>query len=238
MRSSRGRSGRRGTSQAARWIEERAGERTDDVVELLAHHYATALELARATGDEVRAAAVLPIAVRYLRRAGEHAISLDPAVGASLLQRTLDLLARNDPERPVVLVALAEALDQSARRSAAAERMAEAIAAFEAQGNELAAARTAVRLRLTYHVLNDDRAYHVADRAFAYLTTLEPSADLVYGLMEQAVDEQAVGRLTEALQTLDRAMDVVQTLGIDPPPRLLRIPRGDSGWARRRGRPR
>ena len=35
----------------AAWIEEKAGDRVDDLAEILAHHYATALELAQAAGD-------------------------------------------------------------------------------------------------------------------------------------------------------------------------------------------
>ena len=208
---------------AAAWIEERAGERPDDVVELLAHHYATALDLARATGDEARAAAVLPTAVRYLRQAGNRAINLDPAVGAGLLRRALDLVPGDDAERPRILVDLAEALDQVAERRTAAELFEEAITGFELRGDKLSAARATVRLRLVYHVLNDPRAFKIADRAFAYLTALEPSADLVYGLTEQAVDLQAVGRLDEALEQLNRALEVSRSLGIDPPARLMRF---------------
>lgn len=208
---------------AAAWIEERAGERPDDVVELLAHHYSTALELARATGDAARAAAILPTAVRYLRQAGVHAISLDPAVGAGLLRRALDLVPGDDPQRPRILVDLAEALDQVGEGRTAADRFAEAIAGFERQGDELSAARATVRLRLTYHTLNDPRAFEIADGALAYLTGLGPSADLVYGLTEQAVDLQAVGRVDEALEQFNRALKVAETIGVDPPPRLMRF---------------
>ena len=36
---------------AARWLEAKAGDRVEDVAELLAHHYTTALDLAASTGD-------------------------------------------------------------------------------------------------------------------------------------------------------------------------------------------
>ena len=228
---------------AAAWIEARAGERPDDVVELLAHHYATALELARATGDEARAAAILPTAVRYLHQAGKHAISLDPAVGAGLLRRALDLTSTADAERPRILVDLAEAMDQVGERRIAAELFAEAVSDFDRLGDELAAARATVRLRLAYHVLNDPRAFRVADRAYAYLTGLEPSADLVYGLTGQAVDLQAEGRVDEALEQFNRALDVAKAIGVDPPPRLMRfravvrMRRGDAAASRTSSEP-
>ena len=40
---------------AAAWIERKAGERVDDLAELLAHHYLQALELAEAAGDTEQA---------------------------------------------------------------------------------------------------------------------------------------------------------------------------------------
>src|SRR4029450_12749696 len=36
---------------AAGWVERKAGERVEDLSDVLAHHYLTALELAQAAGD-------------------------------------------------------------------------------------------------------------------------------------------------------------------------------------------
>ena len=36
---------------AAAWIERKAGERVEDLADVLAHHYLQALELARAAGE-------------------------------------------------------------------------------------------------------------------------------------------------------------------------------------------
>ena len=41
---------------AARWIESKAPERSEDLADVLAYHYATALELARAAGQTELAA--------------------------------------------------------------------------------------------------------------------------------------------------------------------------------------
>ncbi len=41
---------------AARWIESKAPERVEDLADVLAYHYATALELARAAGQTEQAA--------------------------------------------------------------------------------------------------------------------------------------------------------------------------------------
>ena len=208
---------------AARWIEGKAGERVDDVVELLAHHYATAHELAGATGDANAAAELRPLAARYLARAGDHAAALDPAAGAALYRRALERIPDDDPQRPAILTALAEAVDQVAEHTAAAELFEEAIVAFKRHGDPIGAARTTVRLRIVLHILNEERAFHVADEAFKLLTSLEPSPDLVYGLTEFGVDEYAVARNEEALQTFDRALQVAEAIGMSVPPRLLRF---------------
>ena len=44
-----------GTAPAAAWLERKAGERAEDLADVLAHHYLTALELARAAGQTERA---------------------------------------------------------------------------------------------------------------------------------------------------------------------------------------
>src|SRR4029079_12758322 len=62
---------------AARWIEEVAAGRTEDVADVLAYHYTTALDLARATGEAEQAASLGPTARRFLTLAGDRALNLD-----------------------------------------------------------------------------------------------------------------------------------------------------------------
>ena len=62
---------------AADWLEEAAGERVDEFADILAHHYVTALDLARAVGDEDLAASLVAPTVRCLTLAGERALRLD-----------------------------------------------------------------------------------------------------------------------------------------------------------------
>ena len=57
---------------AAKWIEAQAGDRVDDVADVLAHHYSTALGLARATGDEGQSSELEAPALRFLLLAGER----------------------------------------------------------------------------------------------------------------------------------------------------------------------
>ena len=62
---------------AAAWIERKAGERFEDLAEVLAHHYLQALEFAEAAGDTEQAGELAPQARRFLALAGERALGLD-----------------------------------------------------------------------------------------------------------------------------------------------------------------
>ena len=65
---------------SAEWIERISGERVTDHAEFLAHHYRTALELARAAGDAGQADGLLDAAVRFGALAGERAIRVERRV--------------------------------------------------------------------------------------------------------------------------------------------------------------
>ena len=59
---------------AAAWIERQAGERVEDLADVLAHHYLSALELTRAAGQTEQATELEASAIRYLTLAGERAL--------------------------------------------------------------------------------------------------------------------------------------------------------------------
>ncbi len=69
---------------AADWIEERAGERAEDLADVLAYHYAEAIELARSAGAET--GELDDRALRFLMLAGERASHLDRVEGAGALR--------------------------------------------------------------------------------------------------------------------------------------------------------
>src|SRR5205823_1897327 len=78
---------------AAAWIERKAGERVEDLAELLAHHYLQALELAQISGDTEQAEQLALPARRFLALAGERALGLDTAQAEAWLSRALALPA-------------------------------------------------------------------------------------------------------------------------------------------------
>ena len=97
---------------AAAWLEAKAGDRVEDISEVLAHHYTTALELAEAVGDGPLADAVRPAAARLLRLSGDRSLGLDTAIALTAYERALALMADDDPERAMVTLRLGSALLQ------------------------------------------------------------------------------------------------------------------------------
>ncbi len=85
---------------AATWIESKAPERVEDLADVLAYHYATALELAQAAGQTEQASELEAPALRFLTLAGERALGLDTAAALSNLERALALTPPGHPERP------------------------------------------------------------------------------------------------------------------------------------------
>ena len=130
---------------AAAWIERKAGERVEDLAELLAHHYLQALELAQAAGDTKQADELTAPARRFLALAGERALGLDTAQAETRLARALELCPADDPERPELLLRWADAAFQAGRPREAAAALDEALDLFRARGENEAEARALIR---------------------------------------------------------------------------------------------
>ena len=84
---------------AAAWIEGKAGERAEDLADVLAHHYQAALELDRAAGIGEQSEELEAQALRYLALAGERALSLDVDQAERQLAVALELAPAGHPER-------------------------------------------------------------------------------------------------------------------------------------------
>ena len=86
---------------AAAWIESQAPERVEEVADALAYHYATALDLAHATGDTHQVTALEDPARRFLTLAGERALGLDTDAAMTNLERALALTPESTPRPPL-----------------------------------------------------------------------------------------------------------------------------------------
>ncbi len=76
---------------AAEWIESHAGERVEDLADVLAYHTTEALELAESAGLAAEANEMRASARRYLMLAGERAMRLDVMRARDLFEQALEL---------------------------------------------------------------------------------------------------------------------------------------------------
>ena len=213
---------------AARWLESRAGERVEDQADVLAHHYATALELSRASGDAARAAELEAPAFRFLSLAGERSLGLDAAGALPSLERALALVPEGHPERAAALVRFGEAAHLAGRYGESIAALEEAIASFTDRGDIRAATRAMLLLVLPLGRVGDPRYSAIVSEVLELLDPLGPSEDLIAALAASASRDALRGRYESAKQHAERALAMARELGLPPPARAL----GFRGMAR------
>jgi class 3 adenylate cyclase/tetratricopeptide (TPR) repeat protein len=96
---------------AAQWIESLGGDRSEDLADVVAHHYLIALELLRETGKD--AGQVAESARVALRQAGDRAASLSAFSAAARFYEQALALWPADGDRPQLLLRLGRALYQA-----------------------------------------------------------------------------------------------------------------------------
>ena len=197
---------------AAEWLEAKAGDRAEDVAEVLAHHWATALELSRAAGQAERATSLEPRALRFLTLAGEKASGLDMAAAVASFERALALTPPGHPGRPRLLVKVAGAMADSGRMREAVELAREAVETLRVQGDLVAALDAMGVLEDCYTMLADARRWAVVAERLAIAQTLPPGDEVVRAFVGAAQAEQWAGRHEAALELLDRALTMDASL--------------------------
>jgi class 3 adenylate cyclase len=213
---------------AAAWIERKAGERVEDLAEVLAHHYLQGIELFEAAGEHDEATALAPSARRFLALAGERALGLDTAQAESRLARALGLTPHDDPERAVVVARWAEAAYQAGRLGEAAEALDEVLDSLRASGRTEATARALqLRSRLAQR-LGQSHRVTLAAEAVHLLEQRSPGQPLVDAYAQLAASHHLNGEYAEAIAAADRARGLTQRLGLSEPARAL----GYGGYAR------
>jgi DNA-binding SARP family transcriptional activator/tetratricopeptide (TPR) repeat protein len=197
--------------RAAEWIESLG--RREDHVELLAHHYAQALELARAIGGET--GELEERARSTLRDAGDHAASLGALPSAvRFYGQALELWPEDDPERGVLLLRRAHArlfteIDVEEELQAAAESLL-------AAGDRLRAAEaTALLVTLYQEWGRGTLAREHLDRARDLIAGLPPSPEKAQALAEACRSRMMSGENEEAIRLGDEALAICDQLGLD-----------------------
>ena len=210
-------------ARAAAWIESLG--RAEDHAESVAHHYLSALELARAAGHD--ASGLEEHARRAFRNAGDHASALF-TYGAALefYESALRLWPLDDPERGELVFRRAEAGFHLDRRL---EPLVEARDALLADGNSERAAEAETLLALAVYFQDDDkrRVLEHAAQAAAMVQATPPSRAKTFVLANQArllavtdheEDAIPIGRealaLAEELALYDLWANALNTIGM------------------------
>lgn len=193
---------------AARWLEAKAGERVEDIADVLAHHYAAALELARAGRSEQAAELEAPT-LRFLTLAGERASNLDIATSRSLLLQALELAPQGHPGRARTLALLARAERMSNNVTVAIGLFAEAVAAHEAAGDRVGADDAMLRMSAAAGYGGDHaRAESLIDQVIARLEAEGPSELLARAYTAKQFRHQ------NDLSWSDRALAIAEQLDL------------------------
>jgi class 3 adenylate cyclase/tetratricopeptide (TPR) repeat protein len=205
--------------RAAAWIAQKAGERAEDLADVLAHHYLAALELAeaaRAPSDpQLRAQAV-----RYLGLAGERALGLDADGAERNLSKALQLAGDDDVQRAPLLERWARAAHQQGRFREARDALEQALRTYRHVGDRLAAGRTLTRLA---HILGrlGSRQEETLAEALELLESEPPGPDLVAAYTQQARSRFLAGAYEEDIAAADKAIRLAAQLDLPQPPDAL-----------------
>jgi class 3 adenylate cyclase len=164
---------------AAAWIERKAGERVEDLADVLAHHSLQALELMHAAGQTDETEQLEAAARRNLALAGERALALDVDRAEQSLGRALALTPAGHPERAHLLERWARAAQPQGRLKEAKEALEEALAQYREQGETIATGRALTALSNVLRRLGDPRQEEAIAEALALLEAEPPSPELV-----------------------------------------------------------
>ena len=205
---------------AASWIERKGGERVEDLAEVLAHHYLQALDLAEALGDRHMSEELRVPARRFLALAGERALGLDTLQAKSRLERALELVPPDDPERPIFLIRWADAAFQSGGLREAADALDQALAALGPDDPGASAEALQIRSRLALQ-LGEGRHVELAARAVELLQLEAPGPALISAYTQLAHAQFLSGHYADAITAADRARSLSRDFGLPEPARAI-----------------
>jgi tetratricopeptide (TPR) repeat protein len=197
--------------RAAEWIESLG--RPDDHAEMVAHHYANALELTRASGGSANG--LVTRARDALRDAGIRAASLNAVAQAErYFSEALELTEPDDPERVLLLSRLGAA--KHIRSWEGTEELAEARDGFTAAGDPESAAEAVLRIADNYWSRGQGEEVRVQLDQARSLVAGRPPSRMQALVLEQASRYAMLGdRNAEAIATGREALRMAEDLGLD-----------------------
>ncbi len=199
--------------RAAEWLESVAGDRADHRPELVAHHYLTALELARATKQPT--AELEERARRAAVEAGSRAASLGAhAAAAQFLEAALEVTPPDDASRASLLLQLGQA--RLGAEQSGADELEDARKAFLVLGDTDNAAVADVLLSIL-RIDQGRRADALAHirRAAAVVEGAEPSPVKAFVLSHASRSLMRVGEADESIRVGREALALAEQLELD-----------------------
>jgi class 3 adenylate cyclase/tetratricopeptide (TPR) repeat protein len=194
--------------QAAEWIS--ALGRPDDHAELLAHHYAEALEFGRAAGADT--AELEPAAIAAFRRAGDRAFGLGSYLQASRFFTTaLELTPASDPQRSELLLSAGAAACEWDRTGQ--KLLVEALSRLREEGKPELAARAGLLLARETWFRGDAAGTRAWRNTVDEILVGLPDSDVrVEALVVRAVEQYVGDEHEVALVTIAEALPLVEQM--------------------------
>jgi tetratricopeptide (TPR) repeat protein len=195
---------------AARWVEQKAGERVADHAEILVHHYGEALSLARSAGD-VRPEMESGLA-RNLVLAGDRAWQLDTQAAEAYYRRALDL-STDEPAHATVLSKLANVLAQRGEMDLAVDAFHAAIPVLRDEDPVGAGIAIKDLARATWGRGDADGARELGYEAISILEQ-HPGPELVDAYGSAAQRAAIGGRFAEATGYVEKGLALAAEHGV------------------------
>jgi class 3 adenylate cyclase/tetratricopeptide (TPR) repeat protein len=201
---------------AATWLEAQAGERLEDLADVLAYHYDAALELTQAAGGD-DAGRLQAQTARYLAMAGARTLSLDVDRAERQLSHALELSPDDDPARALLLERWGLAVQQQGRLEEARQILGRALELYREQGDSVAIGRVLTRLGNVSARLGDPRCEEMYAEAIELLEAQPPGAELVSAYTYSAALGLFKNDSPRVLQGAEMALALAAELGLPEP---------------------
>jgi tetratricopeptide (TPR) repeat protein len=197
---------------AAGWIEGRAGDRVEDLAEVLAHHYLQAIELVRSAGADP--GDLLDRALRNVILAADRAGGLDVQRAAEMWRRALELAPDSHPERASILERWGMTAQQLDVPSEAVDALREAAERYRVADRPSDQGRALVRLSNAMRIFSWNESESVLTDAIGILESLPPGRELVDAYAEMASAQYTSGSEAEAARWAERTLELGRELGL------------------------
>jgi hypothetical protein len=198
--------------RAAEWLQALAPDRAEDRAELLAHHYAAALQLSLATGQET--AGLTERARLALREAGDRALELNAfAAAARWYTAALEQWPAGDSERPLLLLRLGQA--RAYGEQAGGEVLAQALDGLLATDRVAAADAASTLSQLAWWQGQGELAFRYVQQAAELLSDTPPSRTRARVLANLCILLFLAGKVDEAIPVARETLAMAERLDLD-----------------------